>query len=130
LCGRSAYTGRRIMKKSSGFTLIEVVIAMTIMAFLTVMVAQSMRRSADFKGKVQRNIDQRSAINSAMRIIERDINLAYHYQDVNTEVLKAIENKKSAVAPPGGQPGQQGQNNNQRQGRRGNQQNQPGQQTS
>jgi prepilin-type N-terminal cleavage/methylation domain-containing protein len=85
--------------KKNGFTLLEVIIAMTIMAFLTVMVSQSMRKSADFKTKIQKNIDQRSAINSAMRIIERDINLAFHYQDVNTEVLKEIEKKKK-IAPP------------------------------
>lgn len=83
--------------KRNGFTLIEVVIAMTIMAFLTVMVSQAMRRSADFKSKVQKNIDQRSAISSAMRILERDINLAFHYQDVNTEVLKEIEKKKKGT---------------------------------
>ena len=82
--------------KKNGFTLIEVVLAMTIMAFLTVMVSQAMRRSAEFKTKVQKNIDQRSMISSAMRIIERDINLAFHYQDVNTEVLKEIDKKKKA----------------------------------
>lgn len=82
--------------KKNGFTLIEVVIAMSIMAFLTVMVSQSIRRSAEFKKKVQKNIDQRSAVNSAMRIIERDINLAFHYQDINTEVLKEIEKKKKS----------------------------------
>lgn len=87
--------------KKSGFTLIEVVLAMTIMAFLTVMVSQAMRRSADFKTKIQKNIDHRSALNSAMRIIERDINLAFHYQDVNTEVLKEIEKKKKSGAAGG-----------------------------
>ncbi|MES2769747.1 MAG: GspJ family type II secretion system protein [Bdellovibrionota bacterium] len=96
--------------KQTGFTLIEVVIAMSIMAFLTVMVSQSMRRSAEFKTKVQKNIDQRSAINSAMRIIERDINLAFHYQDVNSEVLKEIEKKKKANTGGGtAQPGPDGQ---------------------
>lgn len=96
--------------KKNGFTLLEVIIAMTIMAFLTVMVSQAMRRSADFKTKIQKNIDQRSAINSAMRIIERDINLAFHYQDVNTEVLKEIEKKKKAGGSTGttGATGAQG----------------------
>jgi len=96
------------LKNQKGFTLIEVVIAMTIMAFLTVMVSQSMRRSADFKSKVQKNIDQRSAINSAMRIIERDINLAFHYQDINTEVLREIEKKKKSGGTGGKKPGPDG----------------------
>jgi prepilin-type N-terminal cleavage/methylation domain-containing protein len=95
--------------KKNGFTLLEVIIAMTIMAFLTVMVSQSMRRSADFKTKIQKSIDQRSAINSAMRIIERDINLAFHYQDINTEVLKEIEKKKrNAGTGAGGATGATG----------------------
>lgn len=107
------------MKRESGFTLIEILIAMTIMAFLTVMVSQSMRRSADFKSKVQKNIDQRSAINSAMRIIERDINLAFHYQDVHTEVMKEIEKKKKALRA-GGQGNQGNQAGNQGGGLGGN----------
>lgn len=90
-----------LTQPKNGFTLIEVVIAMTIMAFLTVMVSQSMRRSAEYKTKIQKNIDQRSAINSAMRIIERDINLAFHYQDVTTEVLKEIEKKKKGTPSAG-----------------------------
>lgn len=99
-------------KNQKGFTLIEVVIAMTIMAFLTVMVSQSMRRSTEFKSKVQKNIDQRSAINSAMRIIERDINLAFHYQDINTEVLKEIEKKKKSGGSGGNRkPGPDGKLN-------------------
>lgn len=112
--------------KKNGFTLLEVVIAMTIMAFLTMMVSQAMRRSADFKTKIQKNIDQRSTINSAMRIIERDINLAFHYQDVNTEVLKEIEKKKKATGNTGSQgnnTGTQG-NNTGNQGTAGNQGNQ------
>ncbi len=124
-----------VKKRLNGFTLIEVVIAMTIMAFLTIMVSQSMRRSADFKEKVQRNIDHRSAVNSAMRIIERDINLAYHYQDVNTEVLKAIESKKSTPQTNNqnqNQPGQTNQSGGQRPrsvGNQGQPNNQPGQAT-
>lgn len=99
---------RRNKLSQKGFTLIEVVIAMSIMAFLTVMVSQSMRRSTDFKTKIQKNIDQRSAINSAMRIIERDINLAFHYQDINTEVLKEIEKKKKSASGGGRKPGPDG----------------------
>ena len=80
------------MKNSRGFTLIEVLIAMTILAFLTVAVTQSLRRGADFKKKIQKGIDKRAAINSAMRMIERDINLAFHYQDFTTEVLTQLKN--------------------------------------
>jgi prepilin-type N-terminal cleavage/methylation domain-containing protein len=79
------------MKNSLGFTLIEVLIAMVILAFLTVSVVQTLRRGADFKTKIQHNIDERSTINSAMRMIERDINLAFHYQDVTTEVLNQLK---------------------------------------
>lgn len=88
------------MKKNSGFTLIEVLIAMTILAFLTVSVVQTIRRGVDFKKKIQSNIDERTTLSSAMRMIERDINLAFHYQDISKEVLTQL--KQSGVPKPGG----------------------------
>lgn len=92
---------------NKGFTLIEVVISMAILAFLTLMMNQAIKRGTDFKKKTQKNIDQRSILDAAMRIIERDINLAFHYQDINTEVLKEVEKKKKEkpVTPPKGTPG-------------------------
>lgn len=80
--------------KRNGFTLIEVVIAMAVLAFLTLTINQVIKSSTDFKNKNQKSIDQRSMVDSVMRIIERDINLAFNYQDINNEVLKAVEKKK------------------------------------
>lgn len=100
------------MKTQKGFTLIEVLLAMTILAFLTLMVTQGIRRGADFKSKNQRNIDQRAILNNAMRIIERDINMAFHYQDINKEVLEEV--KKAGQPSQPQQPGQgQGQSGGQ-----------------
>lgn len=87
-------------KAQRGFTLIEVLLAMTILAFITLMVTQGIRRGADFKSKNQRNIDQRALLNSAMRIIERDINMAFHYQDITKEVLQEVKKAGQATPPP------------------------------
>lgn len=88
------------MKNSQGFTLIEVLLAMTILAFLTLMVTQGIRRGADFKSKNQRNIDQRTILSNAMRLIERDINMAFHYHDITTEVLKELKKTEEKKGTP------------------------------
>ncbi len=92
------------IKTQRGFTLIEVLLAMSILAFITLMVTQGIRRGADFKSKNQRNIDQRAILNSAMRIIERDINMAFHYQDITKEVLEEVKKSGQPSSTPPGQP--------------------------
>ncbi len=92
------------MKNTRGFTLIEILLAMTILAFMTLMITQGLRRGAEFKTKNQRNIDQRALLNNAMRLIERDINMAFHYQDITKEVLEEVKKsgQQTAATP---QPG-------------------------
>ena len=100
--------------KKSGMTLIEVMIAMAILAFLSLMTARSIQQGTRSKKKLQSTIDQRTAINNALKIIERDVNLAFHYQDFNYELAVATakaraeaetkRQQEAAKANPGGPP--------------------------
>jgi prepilin-type N-terminal cleavage/methylation domain-containing protein len=85
-----------------GFTLIEVVIAMTIMAVLTVFSTQSIQQGLKSKAKIHQTIDDMSQVRDTLRVIERDINLAYHYRDIEMEFLAevACRSKPQQPTPP------------------------------
>ena len=96
--------------KNRGFTLLEVLIAIGILATLSVFTAQSISRSIRGKHNIQYNIDMASAFNSAMRIMERDIQMAFHFRDIHHEVSMKLQaptsqNNKARpnlVQPPSG----------------------------
>ena len=67
-------------KSAAGFTLLELLLAMSLMAFLSVMTMQSIQRALKTKAKLQKNIDLQSSIRDALRVMERDIQLAFHYR--------------------------------------------------
>ncbi len=80
--------------KRNGFTLIEVLISIMIVGFISLFTARSIRQGVQFKGKLQGSLDQRTALNNAMKIIERDINLAFHYQDFYYDLDVEMEKAK------------------------------------
>lgn len=83
-----------------GFTLLEVVIAVTILAILTAMTAQTVQRSLQMKKKIQEDIDRESQLRNAMRLIEKDINTAFHFRNLSYEMQQDI--KKQQEGQPGG----------------------------
>lgn len=89
-------TGRR------GFTLIEVVIALFILSFLSLFTVQAIQKALQTKTKIQKDIDKNSTVRDALRVMERDINLAFNYRDVYTQLYNQAqdERKKIAQQPP------------------------------
>ncbi|WP_413578345.1 type II secretion system protein GspJ [Bdellovibrio sp. HCB290] len=83
-----------------GFTLIEVLITIAILGTMTVLVAQSIQQSVKMKNKVTTQVDDVSHLRDAVRLIQKDINLAYHYRDVEKELTDLLAKKNQ-----GGQPG-------------------------
>ncbi|MEN0059011.1 MAG: type II secretion system protein GspJ [Bdellovibrio sp.] len=80
---------------SRGFTMIELMITITILATLTIMTAQAISQSIQAKGKLQDQIDDVSRLRDAMRLMERDVNLAFHYRDIEKELEDTIKKKNS-----------------------------------
>ena len=87
-----------------GFTLLEVVIAVTILAILTALTAQTIQRSLQMKKKIQTDIDRESQVRNAMRLIEKDINSAFNYRDLNYEMQEDIKKQQAQAGQPAGAP--------------------------
>jgi prepilin-type N-terminal cleavage/methylation domain-containing protein len=85
-----------------GFTLIEVMIAITILAALTLLTSRAIRSGILAKEKFQGDINREAAVRDAIRVMERDINMAYHYRDINAKLIN--EAMAEAKRPPGATP--------------------------
>lgn len=92
------------MKKSGGFTLVETIITLMIMAVLTIMAARTIQQAFRARNKIQNQIDQVSQVKDTLRLMERDINLSYHHLDLQKELAEELE--KTQKKPPPNQPGQ------------------------
>lgn len=88
------------LMNSRGFTLIEVMITVAILGTMTVLATQSIQQAIRSKTKIQEQIDDVSRMRDALRLLDSDINQAFHYRDVEKE-LDDLVNKKTPVP---GQP--------------------------
>lgn len=77
-----------------GFTLIEIMIAITIMAALTVFTAKSVQDALRNSSKYRRQISEASELRDVLSVIEKDINLAFHHRNIQKEILDEIESEK------------------------------------
>ncbi len=101
----------------SGFTLIEIMIAMFILAGLSVLTAQAIRSSTLNRDKISREIAADSAVRDVLKVMERDVSVAFHHRDIFTAMLNQIEkdrrdpvrNRPDASATPGDQPADRSQ---------------------
>ncbi len=89
------------MRNRLGFTLLEVVIAMTILAFLSLFTVQAIQSALKTKTKVQREIDKTSTLRDALRIMERDINMAFNYRDASIELYNLSQKERRDRAVKG-----------------------------
>lgn len=83
-------------RRQAGFTLLEVLISVTILAFISVFTAQSLRRSSQYKIKIQKDVDHRSQVRATLRLIERDVNTAFHYRGASWRIVAAIQQMMEA----------------------------------
>lgn len=91
------------LKSQQGFTLIEVLITVAILGTLSILSTQSIQQAIKQKVKLQDQIDDVSRMRDALRLMDADINQAYHYRDVEKEITDLI-NKPPAPAPAPGMP--------------------------
>lgn len=87
-------------QSSRGFTLIEVLIALAILSTISILVARTVSQGMKAKAKIQEQIDSVSRLRDAIRLIEKDINRAYHYRDIEREINALIKKKKVTPGVP------------------------------
>ncbi len=90
--------------KSQGFTLVEVIVAMLILSFLSLFTVEAIQRALQTKRKVQGQIDKNSNVRDALRIMERDINSAFNYRDVSVELYNQTQAYRKAAAEGANKP--------------------------
>lgn len=84
----------RIIHGSNGFTLIEVLISITILATLGLLAAQTIKQAINQKKVIQEIVSETSRLHDSVKIIERDLNLAYHHRDWEKELIDLAKSKK------------------------------------
>lgn len=81
-----------------GFTLLEVLIVLAILSTISILTSQSIQQAIRSKMKLHESTDSLSRVRDALKIIERDVNLAFHYRDLDKELLELIKKKKTSGA--------------------------------
>lgn len=92
--------------RRSGFTLLEMLITLAILATLTIFTAQAINQAVKARAKISDQMDEVSRMRDALRLIESDINLAFHYLDVETEMNELIKKKAQGNQQNQDLPGQ------------------------
>lgn len=91
----------------SGFTLLEVILAITILTTLTILSTQAISRALKARTKIQSEVDDVSALRDSMRMIRSDITMAFHYLDIEKELqdrLTKAMTPQTQTPPPGQTP--------------------------
>lgn len=87
-----------------GLTLLEVIISVAILAFISVFVAMSIQRGLRARAKIQQDIDRSVALREAVNLISRDIQLAFNYRDINTQLYNAAVRERCKKPSPTASP--------------------------
>ena len=96
---------RSAIKNSQGFTLIELIIALLLLTFLSVFTAQSIQQATKDKRKVQADIERSARLRGALSVIERDLNLALNHRDMGVELHNlAVATAPSTASQPANPP--------------------------
>lgn len=93
------------MKNARGFTLIEVLLSVAILATMSALIARSITQAVKAKVKLQDQIDDVSRMRDALKLMERDINLAYHHRDFEKELNDLLKKKYQGGTTGGGNGG-------------------------
>lgn len=104
---------RLISARQRGFTLLEVVIAITLLAFISVYTAQTIQSAIKNRAKMKKDIAKASAVRDALAVISRDVEKAFHHRPIHAElynlafeerIRRAEEKEKSSTGKDAQKP--------------------------
>lgn len=105
---------RRVWIDEDGFTLIEVMVALAILAALSLLTSQALKSAVDNRAQAAADISREAKVTDAVRIMKSDIATAFHHRDIHTTMINQIRAggaagatppPGAAQAPPPGSPG-------------------------
>jgi len=82
------------IKSNHGFTLIEVVIAVSIMAFISIFTAQTIQTAIKQKRRITVKIAQNSKVRDVLFIMQQDIQKAFNYYDHPTDLYNLAHQER------------------------------------
>lgn len=77
-----------------GFTLLEVIISITILAFISIYTAESIQSGLKSKAKIHDKLDNQSLLEDALKVMDDDIQLAFHYRDIDVEIFNKAQKQR------------------------------------
>lgn len=83
---------------SQGFTLLEIILSLALLAFISILTATSIQSAIQFKSKTIGKIEETSYLSDALKIMAEDIRLAYNYKDINIEVFNLAQEERQKRA--------------------------------
>ncbi|RYZ90140.1 MAG: prepilin-type N-terminal cleavage/methylation domain-containing protein [Proteobacteria bacterium] len=89
-----------MMKSNRGFTLIEVVISLMILAMLSVLTTNAMRRAIDNRELVANDVARDARLADAIRVFRADVTSAYHHRDFLTKLTNEARDPNDTSATP------------------------------
>lgn len=92
-----------MVNNQRGFSLVEIIIAITILATLSILIGTSTSRALKAKRKIQAEVNDASALRDTLKIIRADINQAYNHYDFEKEIMDAANKPDAPKAPVAGQ---------------------------
>jgi prepilin-type N-terminal cleavage/methylation domain-containing protein len=95
---------KHLSGSNAGFTLLEIVIAITILASLAYLSAMSISNTISAKTQLQTRIDVSSEIRTAVKVIEKDIRSAFNYNNFNYDLLLEIKADQKKATNPNANP--------------------------
>tara|TARA_B100000609_G_scaffold199410_1_gene202767 strand:- start:33063 stop:34010 length:948 start_codon:yes stop_codon:yes gene_type:complete len=87
-----------LKQRQSGMTLVEVMISLAILSFMAIYTGNAIRNALSSKTRIQKNIDRQSTLRDALKVMERDINLAFQFRDPNVTLYnKAVDERENRL---------------------------------
>ncbi len=82
-----------MQNRSSGFTLVEILITLTIFASMAILINQSMQYAIKTQKKIQEQMDIQSRLLNASQVLEEDLHKTFYYRDKHRFIWNNVKTR-------------------------------------